>query len=135
MIDPLEDFEVVKGAHTRILMTEEVASEVENLDATKRAQLMHRMQNFADRGPQALLGSHFNPDEGRYNFSGCSFKMGAFKTHKVRLYGAYFKGENNESVFLIAGFDGKKKANKQKKSKLNSFAGKVYAQAKGWNLK
>jgi hypothetical protein len=124
---------VCTGTAHSVLMTDAVAEAVERLDAKRRAQFKHRIKLLCDIGPSALDGSKFNPNEGRHKIDGVEFKMGAVKTHQVRLYGAFFHSEGR-SYFLIGGIDTQKKNDKQKLGVLKRAARLVGEAAKEWDL-
>jgi hypothetical protein len=129
----LKRYVVKSGGHVTVLMTLEVTEEMRKLDATRRSQLINRIELLAERGSQPLGHKKYNPDEGTHSYEGRTFKMAAIKTHQVRLYGAYFKA-GEEGCFLIGGIDTKKKNNKQKKGVLQKAARGIAGAAKKWKL-
>ena len=72
----LKRYVVKSGGHVTVLMTLEVTEEMRKLDATRRSQLINRIELLAERGSQPLGHKKYNPDEGTQRWLGKSGQFG-----------------------------------------------------------
>ncbi|HEX4183364.1 MAG TPA: hypothetical protein VHY34_08900 [Caulobacteraceae bacterium] len=107
--EALDCYELISGQGACVVILTAVGSDFDQIEDTKKDRLIRVMELWC--AGTKLTPEQFNGNEGRAKKGGVNVLVGAFKTHKMRLYGAAMTIDQRRT-FVIVDSDLAKKQNK-----------------------
>jgi len=101
--------EIISGSSARVVIHEDAQDGFDSVEDRKKDRLIRVIELWCDG--QRPTPEQFNGNEGRATQGTINVLIQAFKTHKVRLYGAEMQIEGRRT-FVIVEVDPAKKQNK-----------------------